>query len=715
MSGPFTSPYWYRVRDLRPALRAHVRVLRQHFRGERWYLLHDPATGQHHRFSPSAHYLLSRMDGSSTLEQIFDSAVAKLGDHAPSQNEVILLLSQLHSVDALRSDVAPDAREVFARFAKHRRSGWLGRLLNPLMARFPLFDPDAFLERLAPAARHAFGRAGFAIWAAVVALGVLSGAAHWRELAANDLAAVLDPSNWIVLALTYTVVKALHELGHALAVKVWGGSVHEMGVMLLALVPVPYVDASAVWAFPEKRRRILVSAAGIMVELLLASLALFVWLATAPGTLRDVAWNVLLIGGVSTLLFNGNPLLRFDGYYVLSDAIEIPNLSSSSTAYLGYLFQHYVLGLPERRQLHFAPGERAWLVPYGILAFGYRVSVAIGIALWVAQRFFFAGVALALWGLLTQSLAPATKSLAKLWRDPRVPRRGRRVALALSGLAVAFALVLFVLPFPCWTAAEGVVWLPERSQIRAGSDGFVERVLVRPGEAVEAGTALVELDDPLSRSRLRVAAARERELEAQVNAARTRDLVLLEVQREALVAARAERLREEERARQRIVRSPSAGLFVLPSAENLPGRFVQRGELLGWVANFTAPTVRVVLPQSDVVHVRGGTRSVAVRLVDRPGEEIAAHVAREVPAASSELPSLALGAAGGGALAVDLRDAKGLTSVESLFQLDLALASSRPVRLLGGRARVRFEHAPAPLAPRAYALLRRTFLGRLGV
>jgi putative peptide zinc metalloprotease protein len=459
----------------------------------------------------------------------------------------------------------------------------------------------------------------------------------------------------------------------------------------------------------------LVSAAGIMVELFLASLALFVWLAAAPGTLRDVAWNTMLIGGTSTLLFNGNPLLRFDGYYVLSDAIEIPNLSGRATSYLGYLFQHHVLGLPERRTVHFAPGERAWLAPYGVLAFVYRLVVAVGIAFWVAQRFFFVGVGLALWGLGTQTLVPAVRSLAKLWRDPRVPLRARRVTLALSSLAASVALALFVLPLPSWTAAEGVVWLPERSQIRAGGEGFVQRILARPGAPVEAGTALVELDDPVARARLRVLAARERELEAQVHAARTRDLVRYEVQREALAAARAEQARERALAEERIVRSPSAGVFVLPSAESLPGRFVRRGELLGWVANFTEPTVRVVVPQSDVVRVRSGSRAVSVRLLDRPGEEIAARITREVPTASSELPSLALGAAGGGSLAVDLRDEKGLTSVESLFQLDLALASSRPLRLLGGRARVRFEHEPAPLAPRLWDLLRRTFLGRLGV
>src|SRR6185503_545443 len=128
-------------------------------------------------------------------------------------------------------------------------------------------------------------------------------------------------------------------------------------IMLLVLSPVPYVDASSAWAFQDKRKRMMVGAAGIAVELFLGSLALFVWLAVEPGAVRAVAYNVMLISGVSTLLFNGNPLLRFDGYYVLADAIEIPNLGTRANRYLGYLFQRYVLGVPDAESPAQSAGE----------------------------------------------------------------------------------------------------------------------------------------------------------------------------------------------------------------------------------------------------------------------------------------------------------------------------------------------------------------------
>ncbi len=213
--------------------------------------------------------------------------------------------------------------------------------------RFPLFDPDRFLQRTLPWVQPLFGWFGILLWLAVVGTGAVLAASHWTDLTEDIADRVLDPQNLVLLWFVYPVVKALHELGHAYATRKWGGEVHEIGIMLLVLSPVPYVDASAAWGFRDKRKRMVVGAVGIAVELFLGALALFVWLAVEPGAVRAIAYNVMLISGVSTLLFNGNPLLRFDGYYVLSDAIEIPNLGARANQYLGYLFQRYVFGVAD--------------------------------------------------------------------------------------------------------------------------------------------------------------------------------------------------------------------------------------------------------------------------------------------------------------------------------------------------------------------------------
>ena len=153
---------------------------------------------------------------------------------------------------------------------------------------------------------------------------VLLAAIHWHDLTEDFMDRVLVPHNLLLLWLVFPVLKTLHEFGHAFATKVYGGEVHEMGVLLLVFTPCPYVDASAASAFRTKWHRIIVGAAGMIVELFLASLALFVWLNVEPGVVRAVTYNVMVIAGISTVLFNGNPLLRYDGYYIFADYLEIP-------------------------------------------------------------------------------------------------------------------------------------------------------------------------------------------------------------------------------------------------------------------------------------------------------------------------------------------------------------------------------------------------------
>ncbi|MFM8330774.1 MAG: hypothetical protein ACKN9T_03710, partial [Candidatus Methylumidiphilus sp.] len=378
MSASMFSPSWYRVAALQPRLRSHATIHRHHYRGELWYVLQDALSGRHHRFTPAAHHVIALMDGQRTAQAIWTLAAEHLGDDAPTQDEMIRLLGQLHASDLLVCDVSPDSLELFQRFQRQERQKWVQRLWSPLSLRFPLFDPAPFLARWAFLARPLFGWFGALLWLAVVGPAAVLAAAHWAELTHNLSDQVLAPSNLLILFLVYPALKALHELGHAFATWVWGGEVHEMGVMLIVLMPVPYVDASAASAFRDKRRRMVVGAAGMIVELFAAALALFVWLNVEPGLARAVAYNVMLIGSVSTLFFNGNPLLRFDGYYIFADAVEIPNLASRANQYLGYCIQRHVFGLSEAKTDAGGGGERAWLALFGLASFGYRLFVTAG-------------------------------------------------------------------------------------------------------------------------------------------------------------------------------------------------------------------------------------------------------------------------------------------------------------------------------------------------
>lgn len=715
MSDTLFSPSWYRVASLKPRIRSHARILRQSFRDKVWFVLQDVASERSHRFSPAAHHVIGLMDGQRTVQEIWDAAAAQLGDEAPTQEETIRLLGQLHAADALLCDVPPDSLEVFRRHQRHERQRWKQRLWTPLALRFPLLDPDRFLISTLPWVGPLLGWFGILLWIAVVGAGTVLAVMHWTDLTADISDRVLDPGNLVLLWFVYPVVKALHELGHAYVTRRWGGEVHEIGIMLLVLSPVPYVDASAAWGFKDKYRRMMVGAAGIAVELFLGSLALFVWLVVEPGAVRAIAYNVMLISGVSTLLFNGNPLLRFDGYYVLSDALEIPNLGARANQYLGYLAQRYLLRVKDAESPAYTPGERFWLASYGVASFIYRIFISFVIILFIAGKFFVVGVLLAIWAIATQVAFPVGKTVAYLTTSPSLRRnRGRAVATSIVVLGIA-ALILFVLPFPYWTRTQGVVWVPEEAQVRAGAEGFIVHLPEAPDSDVRQGQPLVQAEEPFLATRVAVLEAAATELAAKYDALLPTDLVQAAMIREQLVAAQANLKRARERQADLVFRSPANGRFVVPNAADLPGRFVNKGQLVGYVVEPREMTVRVVVLQDDIAHVRASTRGVEVMLAGWDERPLSAKLRREVPGASQQLPTAALGSAGGGEIAVDPRDKHGTATLSQVFQLELTIPAQARAEFLGSRVFVRFDHGYLPVGIQVYRAFRRLLLRQFSV
>ncbi|MEP6791791.1 MAG: PqqD family peptide modification chaperone, partial [Ramlibacter sp.] len=329
---PLFSESWYRVASLRPRLAQQLKVVRQPVRDQVWHVLVEAASGRQVRLNPVAWQFAGRCDGTQTVAALWELLLARLGDGAPTQDDILRLLAQLYRNGMVQFDAAPHLSMLFAQRAQEGRERSRG-FINPMLLRMRLFDPTRLLDRLEPLLRPLLGKPGLVVWMLCAALAALLCAVNFPQLRAQASAQAASPHMLWLAWLCYPVIKAIHELGHALAVRRFGGAVHEVGITLLFLTPAPYVDASAANSFERRGQRIAVSAAGIMVELFLAALAAFVWFAVEPGRLRDVAFVTLLICSVSTLLFNGNPLLRLDGYYVFSDALDLPNLAARSNAW----------------------------------------------------------------------------------------------------------------------------------------------------------------------------------------------------------------------------------------------------------------------------------------------------------------------------------------------------------------------------------------------
>ncbi len=718
MSRSLFSPSWYRVAPLKPRLRGHTQVHRQTFRDQVWYVVQDHVTGRFHRLSPAAHYVLTLMNGRRTVQEIWDLAAERFGDDLPTQDEVIQLLARLHRADGLACDVPPDVVELTERADDIRQKTMWQSVKNPMALRVPLFDPDRFLLATLPMVRPLFGWFGAILWIGIVLTGAVLAALHWPLLTENVVDRVLTVENIALLLLAYPLIKAFHELGHAYATRLWGGEVHDIGIMFLVFMPVPYVDATAASALPGKWQRALVGAAGILVEVFIAAVAMIAWVHLEPGLARAFAFNVMLIAGVSTILFNGNPLLKFDGYYVLADLVEIPNLAARANQYLLYLVQRYLFGVTEADSPVTAPGERLWFVLYGLLSLAYRLFIVAVIVLFVAGQFFFIGVLLAVWAVILMVIMPAGKGLWFLLTGPRLHGRRARAAGVVGAVTGALLAALFLVPLPYATLAEGVVWVPEQSRVRAGAEGFIDQVLARPETTVAAGDPLFALADPFLGMRVDVLAAAVAELKLRHAAAYVTDRVEAELIGERLDQATAEFERARQRARELVVGSPGAGVFLVPGERDLPGRFVEKGATLGYVVGDRDPIVRVVVPQAEIDLVRQSAQAVSVRFASAPGSVLPASLEREVPAATDRLPSLALSTVGGGAVPLapgSLRDDAADTALESLFLLDFRLPADAPMAGIGERVHVRFDHGDAALAPRLYRRLRLLFLSHFDV
>ncbi len=714
MADAFLSQSWYRVAALRPALASHVRVHRHRYHGEGWYVLEDRVSGRSHRLNAAAYAFVGRFDGMRTVDEIWLEVAALLDEGAPTQDDAIALLGQLHAADLLRPGTAPDMLEVVQRRRKQSRALARQNLLNPLSLRVPLFDPDRLLGALVPLLRPLVGGFGFMLWLVLMAVALALAGRHWTELTADLSDRLLARDNLLMLALVYPVVKAAHELGHGLVAKRYGAAVHEIGVMFLIFFPVPFVDASGASAFASKWQRAAVGSAGILVETTLAAFALFLWLTLEPGMARAVCFNVMLIGGISTVLVNGNPLIRFDGYYVLADVLEIPNLGPRAARYLGRLVETYAFGVDDPRPFQARPGEKAVFLLYAPASYVYRLTLLASIAIFVAQRYFIAGVLLALW-MIGQSVAwPIGKALWHVATAPRLRRRRGR-AVAIVGLSLAAcAGLLFAVPVPSWTMAEGVVWLPQAAIVRAGASGFLTAFTVQVDAQVSRGASIAVLDDPVIDAKLASLAWKVRELELKLAANTVNDKVLAQTTRiefdDALEQYRRERARK---VRMRVV-SEANGRFVPAMApQDAPGRFFKEGDIIGYVLPDAADTVRVVVPQSTIDLVN--TELVATDLAPawRRGPPIRAHILRAVPAGQFELPSAAFSQSAGGHIVTDPRDAKNLTALARVFQFDVELGPEPAP--FGARVQVKFRHPEEPLGLQLYREVRQLFLSSFDV
>jgi putative peptide zinc metalloprotease protein len=715
VSESLLSPQWYRAQALTPRLRKHIEVHRHDYRGQIWFILEDKSSGRHHRFNAAAFRIIGLLDGERTVNEAWQLVNDQLGDFAPTQDEVIQLLGQLHSADLLHSNAATDIDELFHRQEQHQNLKIKQRVSNPLSQKFPLWDPDDFLERHLPKVSGLFNWTIALAWLSIVLTASLLAAMHWHELGNNIIINTLSPYNLTLLFILYPGIKILHELGHAFTAKLEGGEVHEMGIIFMMFIPIPYINVSTVTSFRNKYKRMLVGAAGIIVELLLASLALFIWLMAEPGIVRDIAFNIMLIGGVSSLFFNGNPLLKYDGYYVLADAIDIPNLFQRSAKYWGYLCQRYLFGLKQLASPAYTSWESSWFILYSLLSMTYRMALLWFIIVYVMDKFFAIGIVLALWLVMAQVVLPLFNMLHFIAASPSIQKKRCRVIGSCGALLAVLMALISIVPFPSYTLAEGIVWVPDNAQLRAESDGFSGPLLTGNNSQVDNGTDILQLEDPFLQTQVEIQLAKLKELEANYRAEKFNDLIKAQILKEQIPAVQAELANAQKNVQSMQLKSATQGQLLIPDADDLPGQFLKQGDLIGYVINNSLPIVRTVVTQDDMGKLQAGTERVQIRLINHLDQVIPAKIIRIIPEATNRLPSAALATSAGGRMILDPDRTEDLVTLENFFLVDVEFSPLDPTILIGTRTYVRFDHGGQALAKQWYRSLRQLFLRQFNV
>ena len=716
------SEHWHAVRFLRPQLRDGVEAVHRRLRGHAWVLLIDPLTQRFHRMSPQVWQVLRLLDGHRTLDDVWAAACAipahGAGQATPtaiSQTDLVQLMAGLHANDLLQTQLTPDAGEVFERYQRQSRARVKQTWLNPLNVRVPLLHPDAWFERHAGMARALISWPVLALWLALVLPAIALAWQHWSALTENLSDRVLAASNVALLWLVYPLVKAVHECAHGLAVKAFGGNVREIGLMFMVLTPVPYVDATSSYRFPSKWERALVAATGIMAELALGAVALYVWLLAEPGLVTAIAFNVILIAGVSTVLVNGNPLMRYDGYFLACDLLETPNLGQRASQYWTYLLDRYLFGARDAQPPLQLEGERALLLMYGAVSPIYRIVITFGLIWFVAAEYLLVGAvmaALALWSTLA---VPAWKAWMHVSQGASLARR-REQAMRRSLVALLCgAGFIGLVPVPFHSVHQAVVWLPDEAIVRAASAGQVTSAPASTGAGVQTGTVVLSLDNPTLTADVALAAAGLAQVQAQLRRAEVNAPAKAEALRGELTSRLAKLTDAEARVIGLQVRPAVAGRWVPKAATDLVGRYVKRGEVVGYVISGASQVVRAAVPQEDMDLIRSRLHAVQVRLVLAPEEPLDAEFSRQVPGGDFELVSSALGTSGGGDVAVDPGKPGGTHTLKRVFDVEIRLSRPSPAAVFGDRAHVRFDLGTAPLGWQWFLRLRQLFLARLNV
>jgi putative peptide zinc metalloprotease protein len=640
-------------------MRADLIVQRQRWQGREYWTIKDPLTLRYYRFEEEEFAILEMLDGQTGIDQIREQFEQRFAPQTLAGNQLQHLLALLHRSNLLVSSAAGQGEQLQKRSRERMRKERLALLASFLAIRFRGVDPDRWLTWLDRRVGWLFSLPAAIGMLMLVVSALLLIAAEFDTFRARlpGFEAFFAAQNWLWLAVILCVTKILHEFGHGLACKRFGGECHEMGVMLLVFTPCLYCNVSDSWMIPSRWRRAAIGAAGMYCELILAALATFVWWFSEPGLVNHLSLNVMFVCSVSTLVFNANPLMRFDGYYILSDLLEIPNLRQKSAAVIQCKLGAWLLGLAERTDpflptrgrwlfaaYSVASAVYGWLVTFSIFWFLYHVLEPYGLKI--------LGQLLGLAMVFTLFILPLVRLVRFLLQPARADTVNKlRLSVSLGAIGAVVGSLLLV-PLPYYVACTFEVQPRGAESVYVNVPGELKAVHLTGG-SVETGQLIAELDDPEVRLAEERLVAQHEQFTARAESIRQQahsdDQALLQLaqteEARAAVQAQLDRLRQD--LARLTIRAPAAGLVIPPPTRHVDksnkslltgwsgrplevrnvGAYLEASTLICRIAQPGALEAILAINQDELDFVSSG-QHVVLLLNQLPGEKVSGRIDR---------------------------------------------------------------------------------------
>lgn len=657
-------------------VRKDVQVERQIYDGDPYYVVKDPIGLKYFRMKELEYFIFKQLDGNQTISDIQKKIEEHFSGLQVSEEQIKEFVISVRNMNFLE-DFGPGAnRALYHRSGLKKRARIKQKFMSFLFFKIPLVDPDKFLKKAHPYIRFIWTKTFWRVYLGILLLALYILVTHATEFF-YQIQGFLTPENLVLLFIAIMVTKTFHEFGHGFTCRHYGGEVHELGILFIVFTPWMYCNVSDAWIFQKGRQRFLVSMAGILTELLVASLATFIWWWTPPGVVNSLCHNIIIICSVDNLFRNGNPLLRYDGYYALSDYLEIPNLRMKARAYIGYLAKKYLLRMDVEHDEALSRRRKRTYVIYGILSMIYRTFILLLIVGLVGRRFFIIGMILAAFLIYSSFMRPVKQALNFIVKNRREMRFSRVAVALLAAVPLFTAGLLFAYQPHLKVSSNCAVEPGEHVVLRTGVEGYLKQILCGPGDHVKKGQVIAVLDNPFLRAELDTMkidrAILDKIMAKALGSGRVGEYNQYKIHMDSLDKEITEL---ETKLSKMDVKAEQAGMMLTYKLEERLGDYFHKGEFLCQLGDLDEVRIRVIIPEAEMTDMKVG-QDVALKVYAYPEKTLEGRVTGISPVRVQTLENIALSSRFGGKLPTEPgREAGNEVPVLPYFQVTMKIDNS---------------------------------------